>query len=77
MSEFALENTVVGEILDRWPNTAVAFNRHGMACPGCVMAPFMTLSEACKAYDLDLDSVATAVRQFIGPVAADNPAGRK
>lgn len=77
MPEFALENTMVGEILERWPKTAVAFNRLGMACPGCVMAPFMTLDEACKAYGLDLTKVASAVRQNIGPATPDRPKEEK
>jgi len=66
MSESALESMIVGDILSRWPATADAFNRYRMACPGCVMAPFMTLSEACAAYDLDIKEVTHAVRQSIG-----------
>ncbi|MBO6518413.1 MAG: DUF1858 domain-containing protein [Rhodospirillales bacterium] len=67
MSEFALESMIVGDILARWPDSADAFNQHKMACPGCVMAPFMTLAEACDAYGLDLDEVADTLRQTIGP----------
>jgi len=66
MSEPALESMIVGDILSRWPATADAFNRYRMACPGCVMAPFMTLAEACAAYDLNLKEVAHAVHQSIG-----------
>ncbi|KAA0587193.1 hybrid cluster-associated redox disulfide protein [Azospirillum lipoferum] len=28
--------------------------RHGLACPGCAMAPFMTVREAAEAYGLEL-----------------------
>lgn len=71
MSDFALENMMVGEILTRWPGTADAFNRHRMACPGCVMAPFMTLGEACDAYGLDLDDVTGTVRRAIDQNPSD------
>lgn len=66
MPGFVLESMMIDNILSRWPETANAFNRHRMACPGCAMAPFMTLTEACAAYGLDLKKVAHAVRQSIG-----------
>lgn len=44
---------LVAEVLIRWPGSAAVFLRHGMACPGCVMAPMMTLAEAAAAYDLE------------------------
>ncbi len=70
MSELSLESMMVGDILARWPDTATAFNRHKMACPGCAMAPFMTLSEACKAYGLKFDGVAESVRRSIAPLVS-------
>lgn len=43
----------VAETFVRCPETAPVFNRFGMACVGCVMAPFETLAEAADAYGLD------------------------
>ena len=36
-------------------STAVVavFVRHRMACPGCAMAPYMTIAEAAQTYGLD------------------------
>jgi hybrid cluster-associated redox disulfide protein len=45
----------VSEILQRWPQTAVVFLRHRMACVGCAIAPFETLSEVTDIYQVNLD----------------------
>jgi len=71
MSEFALDNMIVGDIMAKWPETAKAFNRHKMACPGCVMAPFMTLAEVCEAYGLNLDDFVETLRRSINQESSD------
>lgn len=55
MKPIAIGNMLVGDVLAKWPQTAPVFNRHKMACPGCAMAPFMTLNEACASYGVDID----------------------
>lgn len=47
-----LEQMIVGDVIERWPETIAVFNGHGMACPGCAMAPFMTVAESAAAYGL-------------------------
>lgn len=44
----------VADVLSCWPASTAIFVRRGMACPGCVMAPMMTLEEAAAAYDLEV-----------------------
>lgn len=48
-----LETMIVDDIMTRWPTSVSVFLRHRMACPGCVMAPFMTVREAAREYGLD------------------------
>jgi hybrid cluster-associated redox disulfide protein len=43
---------MVAEVMERWPVSIGVFNRRRMACPGCVMAPFMTVAEAAISYGL-------------------------
>jgi hybrid cluster-associated redox disulfide protein len=43
---------MVAEVMERWPVSVGVFNRRRMACPGCVMAPFMTVAEAAISYGL-------------------------
>lgn len=69
MKSLDLEHMLISDILTRWPDTVTVFHRYKMACPGCVMAPFMSLDEACASYDVPLGVVATALRQRIGPTA--------
>ena len=42
----------VEEIMGRWPGTARVFIGRKMACVGCIMAPFQTLSAAARAYHI-------------------------
>ncbi|GJM42062.1 MAG: hypothetical protein DHS20C20_23440 [Ardenticatenaceae bacterium] len=43
---------IVEDVLTRWPQTAVIFQQHNMACIGCAVASFYTISEAADVYDL-------------------------
>lgn len=53
---------LVSEILDSVPGAASIFARRGMSCPGCAMAPFMTLSEAAVAHKLDANDLVAALK---------------
>jgi hybrid cluster-associated redox disulfide protein len=46
------KDLLVADVLDRWPETVTVFLKQRMGCVGCSMAPFETLSEAAKIYDL-------------------------
>jgi hybrid cluster-associated redox disulfide protein len=43
----------VSAVLTRSPAVVAIFMRHRMACPGCAMAPYMTIAEAAQTYGLD------------------------
>jgi hybrid cluster-associated redox disulfide protein len=60
MEEIILGLTV-SEVLQRWPASAALFTRRRMACPGCAMAPFMTLREAAREYGQDAAGLAAEV----------------
>jgi len=44
----------VASVLARWPQTIPIFLRHRMACVGCPIAPFETLTDVTAIYGLDL-----------------------
>ena len=46
----------IEELLKRWPETAVIFQRHKMACPGCAVAPFYAIEDAINIYQLEGDA---------------------
>lgn len=54
--------SVVGAVLDERPETMAIFLRHRMHCPGCVMAPFVTLAEAAASYRVDPDALIAELR---------------
>jgi hybrid cluster-associated redox disulfide protein len=60
MEEIVLGLTV-SEVLRRWPASVALFTRRRMACPGCAMAPFMTLREAAREYGQDAAGLAVEV----------------
>ena len=41
------------ELFHYWPRASLPFLDHGMLCPGCPIAPFHTVVDACEEYDLD------------------------
>ncbi len=47
-------NLIVADILARWPQTVSVFNNLATACVGCSLAPFCTLAEVSKDYNLSL-----------------------
>lgn len=57
----ALSKMLVDDLLAREPRAMRAFNRLKMACPGCAMAPFMMVGEACASYGVPLASLSAAL----------------
>ncbi len=46
----------LADLFSEWPETAQAFLARRMLCPGCPIAPFHTVTDACLEYDLDEDA---------------------
>lgn len=44
---------LVADIMRRWPAAIDVFMAQQMACPGCPMAPFVSLEEAAQSYGKD------------------------
>lgn len=55
----------VSAVLTRWPHTAAVFNRYNMACVGCPVAPFYTVSEAANVYGLFVDEFISVLKKVI------------
>ena len=53
--ETALSPTLtVEQLFARWPQTTAVFLQHRFACIGCLMAPFDTLADVARNYQVDL-----------------------
>lgn len=57
------------ELFQRWPETAVIFQRHQMACVGCVVAPFYTVTDAIEVYGLEKAQFLHELQRVIGNAA--------
>lgn len=53
---------IVAEIMNRWPQTAAVFIARRMACPGCAMAPFMSVRDAARSYETDVEALLRDLR---------------
>jgi hybrid cluster-associated redox disulfide protein len=51
------------------------FVRRRMACPGCAMAPFMTLAEAAAAYGIDPQMLLAEVQAAVQDTERGRDAG--
>lgn len=57
--------SIVRTVLDECPETLPVFIANRMHCPGCVMAPFMTLEEAAESHHLDPEKLLRELRAAI------------
>ena len=55
----------VAEILEQWPETVSVFQEFKTACVGCVMAPFDTMVDVARTYELDLNQMMKALNLTI------------
>lgn len=68
MSEPRIEAwSLVRAVMDAHPATVAVFIRRRMHCPGCAMAPFMTVAEAAASHGVD----AAALIEELRAVAQD------
>ena len=58
----------VAEVLEKWPETVSVFQELKTACVGCVMAPYDTLADVARIYDIDLSGIMMALQ---GDVSAE------
>jgi hybrid cluster-associated redox disulfide protein len=47
------EDMSMDDIMQAWPATVGVLIRHHMLCVGCPIAPFHTLSDACRKHGID------------------------
>lgn len=60
-SDFDDPDLPLSEMFARWPAAARAFLDRRMLCPGCPIAPFHAVTDACLEYDLDETEFRAAV----------------
>ena len=59
------KQTIIGDILDNAPDTAVFFLEIGMHCLGCPAARGESIEEACAVHDTDADALVEKINAFL------------
>ena len=66
MSKPTIERESTGRTaMNVHPKTVTVFLRRRMHCPGCVMAPFITLEEVAPSYGVDASEPITGLRAVV------------
>lgn len=60
------KDMAISDVLDKHPDTAEIFFRHGMHCLGCAAANFENIGEAAKAHGIDLDKLLVDLNSGLG-----------
>ncbi|MGN0453147.1 MAG: DUF1858 domain-containing protein [Ruminococcus sp.] len=51
------KNSIIGDVLDMYPDTAPLFLEMGMHCLGCPASRGETIEEACQVHGADADAL--------------------
>jgi hybrid cluster-associated redox disulfide protein len=59
------DNMTVAEVLEKWPETVTVFQEFKTACVGCVMAPFDTMADVARIYEMELSVLLEALHAVV------------
>ena len=69
-------DTLVDDVMRRWPTTIRAFLNHRMLCVGCPIGRFHTVEDACREHGVDAAQFMRALHSAVEVDAgAASPAG--
>ncbi len=55
----------VAEVLERWPQAVSVFQDFKTACVGCSMAPFDTMVDVAREYNLEISEIMDALERVV------------
>ena len=59
------KNSIIGDVLDKYPETAEAFFSIGMHCLGCPASRVETIEEACMVHGADADTLVESLKEIV------------
>lgn len=71
MKSLFTKDMSMDEIMRAWPGTIRVILRHRMLCVGCPIAPFHTISDACREHGVDEALFLDDIKREIG--SKDDP----
>ena len=59
------KDSIIGDVLDQAPDTAVFFFEIGMHCLGCPSARGESIEQACAGHGTDADALVAKINAFL------------
>jgi hybrid cluster-associated redox disulfide protein len=59
------DDSLVQDVVERYPQTIPIFNRHGLQCVGCYISPFHTIADTAREYALAIEPLLTDLNQAL------------
>lgn len=60
------KNSIIGDVLDKHPETEELFFSIGMHCLGCPASRGETIEEACMVHGADVDALIDSLNEAVG-----------
>ncbi len=60
------KKSIIGDVLDNYPDTAQFFLSIGMHCLGCPSARGESIEDACMVHGTDADELVKTINEFLG-----------
>ena len=60
------KNSIIGDVLDQYPDTAELFFSIGMHCLGCPASQGESIEEACMVHGTNADELVAKLNAFLG-----------
>ena len=65
IKEKITKDMLIGEVIDRYPETIGVFQSHGFGCIGCVVADHETVEEGAEAHEMDVEGLIKDLNEAI------------
>lgn len=60
------KNSIIGDVLDAYPQTAPVFMAIGMHCLGCPASRGESISDACMVHGVNVDELLAELKKVVG-----------
>lgn len=59
------KDMIIGEIVNKYPETANVFMKNGLQCIGCMMAMMETLEQGAKSHGIDMEKLLKELNEAV------------
>jgi len=59
------DDSLVQDVVERYPQTIPIFNHHGLQCVGCYISPFHTIADTAREYALAVEPLLADLNQAL------------